>query len=686
MSAALITMLRTFARLSRSVQSHLALTAFLAASAAIFSYNLISAEGTSSTVIELWASSVAVLMPLLASLIGMDVWSEERRTGMIDLLLSTCVRERSLVIGKFLGVFCILFFALLLSCAVTILSLAYYAPQSLSEARLFLLVSSFAALLMQCAFWSAAVTAVSAFFTHASASFCTCAILFAALPRALWLSLMVFSPSGRSAYGDFPLDAHVQDFASGVFSVGIVLSLLVLTVFALFLSSKKIASLRYRGKKSAPLRAITALELFLAAFCAVSTVLLAVRIDSAVEMPISSRQGLSPRMRQIIADSSGTVTVTAFLSRRDPRFRSTARQLRTLKRLADPLGGMSFELRYVDPKWDVGPASRLIRKGAREGSVVLEKERRFVSIDLAERPGERDMVSALRRLVMPPKRKDVCWIAGHGELRPDAYGSWGMSDIARELAREGYRNVTIDLAATPVPADCAMMVVAGAKDDYSRVELGRINEYLKGGGRLLVMMGRPGQGGVSSLLPSWGVRPVAKPLSGAKTLSGTDVVVSLFADHPVSSALSGSRIVLETPLAFDKAAVVESGVGATRIEFTPLARVGEDAVAVAVERGSDAGSDLAVRPTRIVVVGDGAFVSNGALAVRSCANRDFLINVVAYLSGTDAIGASGVEPHMLITAFDRRSRFEFTVVLSLIIPLLVFVCFSVATFLRRRGK
>ena len=107
MSAALITMLRTFARLSRSVQSHLALTAFLAASAAIFSYNLISAEGTSSTVIELWASSVAVLMPLLASLIGMDVWSEERRTGMIDLLLSTCVRERSLVIGKFLGVFCI---------------------------------------------------------------------------------------------------------------------------------------------------------------------------------------------------------------------------------------------------------------------------------------------------------------------------------------------------------------------------------------------------------------------------------------------------------------------------------------------------------------------------------------------------------------------------------------------------
>lgn len=686
MSASFITMQRTAIRLFRSVQATLSMTAILAASAALFSYNLLSAEGTASSLVELWASSVAVFLPLLAAFLGMDVWSEERRTGMIDVLLSTSVRERSLAIGKFLGVFLTLTFALIVSCAVTGATLLYYAPQSFSEVRIFSLASAFAALLIQGAFWCAAVTAISAFFTHAAASFCTSAILLAALPRALWLSLMAFSPSGRVVYGNFPLDSHVEDFASGVFSVGATLAFLVLTVLSLFVASKKIASLRYRGRKAVSFRAMTALELSLAVVCAVLTVLLAMRLDSVLELPLSPKNALSPRMRQIIADSDDTVIVTAFLSRRDSRFRTTARQLRALKRLADPLGGMSVELRYVDPKWDIGPAAKLVGKGAREGSVVLESGRRCVSIDLTEGVGERDMVSAMRRLVKPPQRKDVCWVAGHGELRTDVYGSWGMSDIARELAREGYRNVTVDLSASPIPADCAMMVVAGAKDDYSRAELGKINEYLKSGGRLLVMMGRPGQGGVSSLLPSWGVRPVAKPLTGAKTLSGSDVVVSLFADHPISSALSGSRIVLESPLAFDTAAVVESGAGSARIEFTPLASVGGDAVAVAVERGADAGGDLAIRPTRIVVVGDGAFVSNGALAVRSCANRDFLLNVVAYLSGTDAIGASGVEPHVLITGFDRHSRFEFTLVHVLGIPLLFFACCSLVVFVRRRGK
>ena len=66
MSASFITMQRTAIRLFRSVQATLSVTAILAASAALFSYNLLSAEGTASSLVELWASSVAVFLPLLA--------------------------------------------------------------------------------------------------------------------------------------------------------------------------------------------------------------------------------------------------------------------------------------------------------------------------------------------------------------------------------------------------------------------------------------------------------------------------------------------------------------------------------------------------------------------------------------------------------------------------------------------
>ncbi|MBO5774738.1 MAG: Gldg family protein [Kiritimatiellae bacterium] len=684
MSASAVTFKRTIGRMRNSFQTALAIASFLAASGALFSYKLVSAEGTASTFVELWASSVSVFLPLLAAFLGMDIWSEERRTGMADVLLSSPVREREFVFGKALGVFGSLAFSAVLSCVITAECLSWYAPVALSEVRILSFALSFAALLVQGGLWCAATTALSAAFTSAASSFCASAILLAALPRAIWLSLMAFAPSGRMAFGRFPLDAHVEDCAAGVFPIGLFVVLISLTILSLFLASKKISSLKYCGRVSRKHLREVALEMVLSCVFAVGISILALRFDFIVELPISSHDRFSPRMRQVLSESSGKVIVTSFLSRRDPRFRPLARNLRSLKRLADHLGGIAIELQYVDPKWDIGPAGRLASKGARDGSIMLEMGRRSVMIDLADSPGERDLVSALRRLIVPLQRKDIRWVAGHGELRPDSYGSWGMSDIARELAREGYRNLVLDLAAGDVPQECALMVIAGAKDDFSRVELGRVNEYLKKGGRLLVLMGRTGQGGVSSLLPSWGMRPAARPITGAKTLSGTDVVVPILADHPISSALTGSRIVLESPLVFDTAAVVESGTGADRIEFTPLAGVGEDVVAAVVERGSGAGSDLAIRPTRIVAVGDGAFVSNGALAVRSCANRDFLLNIVAYLSGTDAMGASGVEPHVLVTGLDRNSRFAFTMVLALALPLSVLVVLSSIVYFRRR--
>ena len=168
-----------------------------------------------------------------------------------------------------------------------------------------------------------------------------------------------------------------------------------------------------------------------------------------------------------------------------------------------------------------------------------------------------------------------------------------------------------------------------------------------------------------------------------KTISGTDVIVSDFADHPVSSALAGSRIVLDRPLSFELSAAAESGAGADRIEFLPLARAGGAAVVAAAERGAGAGSDLAIRPARIVAVGDAAFVSNAALAARASANRDFFLNAVAYLSGTDFTGASSADPAVLSTGLDRASRLKLTLASAALAPLLVFLVLSAVVFRRR---
>ena len=114
----------------------------------------------------------------------------------------------------------------------------------------------------------------------------------------------------------------------------------------------------------------------LAAFFAVAVTALAARLNVSFEFASGGGGDFSPRLRRTISETSGSVSATAFLSRRDPRFREVARRLRALRRAADSLGGLRLEVRYVDPRWDIGSAGRLARLGAREGSIVFEKGRR----------------------------------------------------------------------------------------------------------------------------------------------------------------------------------------------------------------------------------------------------------------------------------------------------------------------
>ena len=226
--------------------------------------------------------------------------------------------------------------------------------------------------------------------------------------------------------------------------------------------------------------------------------------------------------------------------------------------------------------------------------------------------------------------------------------------------------------------------MAGAREPFSRSELTRLDSYLRGGGRLLVMMGPSAEGGVASMLPAWGIRPLASALAGARTVSGTDVVVSDFADHVVSSGMAGSRLLLEKPLSFGPSAVAGSGSGADRLEFSSVARVGGSCLVAAVERGGAVGADLAVRPARIVAIGDPSFVSNGPLAVRGNANGTFFVNAVSYLSGTDVSGGEP-EPGVLASGLGRAERMRFLQISALVFPGLVFLL-SAAGVLLRRGR
>lgn len=684
MSPVAVTFVRTVKASRALYHTAFSLAGFLAAAAALFAFNLESAEGGRLSLAAVWAESVSAALPALAAFLCMDLWSEERRSGTVDALLSSPVLERDYVIGKFLGGWFMTMASTLLFWFASVLPLRWLAG-SVPGAGFLDFLPAFFVLALQSALWCAVSSACSVCFRRSAAAAVLSIALTVALPRFGWAALQAWAPSGRTEFGMMPLDAHALDIASGMVSSSAVIAYPVLTCCALFIASKLVMSLRFVGRGSRLIRLTTSLAVLLSLAAAALAVALAVRLDVTLDIPqVKGEARFSRRTSGILAKAEGVVTVTQFMPRSDVRFREVSHFLRAFSREAEAAGAVRLQVRFVDPRWDFGPAARFIRKGVSDNSLVFERGHRMVALKLSDGFDERMCATAMRRLFAHSQRRTVYWTQGHGESGFDSYGPWGMSDIARELVREGYSNRKIDLASPAgVPSDCALVLVAGAKTEFSRVETGRLDSYLKQGGRMLALLSSSEFGGVARLLPTWGIRPVSRTPRSARTFTGSDVIVSDFSDHTVASGLAGTQVVLERPVVFEPSAVAGTVTNVESAVFSPIAAVDGRAVAAAVERGAGMGGDLGLRPTRIVAVGDSSFVMNAQLSSRANANRDFFLGCVEYLSGME-VSAAGGESGVLTTGLDRGGKRMYLAIAAAAFPLSVFLAFSMLVALRRR--
>lgn len=683
-----LTWARTVVQLLKCRSTAVLIGVFMSVGAAVLAFELEAFEGERVSLPVLWALGLSPLLPVLSAFLAMDVWSEERRSGRIDLLLASAVRERDFVIGKFLGVWTVLVFSVVLQLAASMAALWCHVPRVFSDLMAVGFVPALLVLFLQGALWCAVASAASVFSKQPAVSLCVSLTALVVVPRGIWAAMTAWSHEARSVFGEMPIDAHAFDFASGAFSTGVLCMYTAAVVTVLFITSKCVSALRLSGRGAWRLRLSGMSAVVLSVVFSSLAVLLALRLDLRFNLPVGTmRNTFSERTKRILSECDGEISITSYMPRSDQSFRSVGHFLRSLRRESESLGGARLVLRFVDPRWDIAAAQRLVRRGVRENSIIFEKGRRMASVPLKDGFGERLCASALQRVAAPPIRRNIYWTVGHGESSCDDYGTFGMSDIARDLAREGYINRKLDFAAgVGVPGDCALLVVAGAKDDFSRLETGIVESYLRRGGRLLVLASAAERGGVASMLPAWGMRSMEVSLQGARTLTGGDVIVSDFAEHELSASLRGSRIVLGKPVAFAPSAVADAGGGTGKIDFVPVASVDGTAVAAAVERGAGLGSDIAVSPARIVAVGDAGFVMNGMLSACANANRDFLLNCVAYLSGSGVYGTGGDDAGILAAGMDRETRTKFLIAASLAAPVLVFLSFLVFSSGRRRSE
>jgi len=185
-----------------------------------------------------------------------------------------------------------------------------------------------------------------------------------------------------------------------------------------------------------------------------------------------------------------------------------------------------------------------------------------------------------------------------------------------------------------------------------------VQEYLNKGGRLLYLAPSRGRSGLEEALSRWGIVVTPFRAVSARTLSGADRGISDYGEHPVTRGFGRTATVFLSPWCIETVSFGDAAA-ADRIRVTALARTSSEGwgeadeaqpprfdvekdipgpvtIAAAAERGGGASADLGFRATRVVAVGEGAFVSNGLFGKRLSANRDLVMNMVNWLTGIDA--------------------------------------------------
>lgn len=686
MKQLIVVAVRAFTRLSRQMTSALAVGVFLSSVGVLFADGLFAAEGTAVSSTSLWAISVIRVLPLLASLLAMRLWSDDGIGERTECDLVAPVPECVFSQGRFLAAYLAVVGSVALSLAIPLLILPDSSPALASQLKIVRFLPAFAVIAVFAMPLTAIASMCGVFFRNAIPAAVVSVSLTYAVPYAVYHALLAWIPKMRTAFAESPVTARVVDAADGFLSFGFVVASAAFTAFALFAASKAFAMRRMAGDGRTLLKISSVVALLSALLSAVLVSVLAIRLDFTVVWPGAVRTAsISARTREVLSGIVNPVRISVCLRRSSSGFLPVARLVRLMESESRSAAGAGVTCEFVDPRWDPVAAGRLVRAGAGDDSVVFTAGRRRIVVPVKDFD-ESVCASAIQRLSLSAKSEKVLFTAGHGEPSIDDFGPFGLGDAARALRQDGYRVGTHFSLTSSVPDDCAVLAIIGARTRFSAVELRDIGLFVSQGGRLLVADGVEPDSGVGPILERLGIVEAAADGISGGTTDGSDVVVQEFGDHAVSSPLRGAAVIFASSAVRFKVPSLQEPAS-HGFSIAPLCAAGSSSsFAVAAEKGAMLKSDLAIRPARIVAIGDPSFVMNRTLTSRANANRDFFLNSVAWLAGLDVSGAVGVADNVLSLRMDRTGRIRFAAYSSVVLPMAVVLFAGYAIHRRRRRR
>ena len=184
--------------------------------------------------------NTTVIMLFLFPLITMRTYSEEKRSGTIELLLTSPITDVQIILGKFLGAM-LLYAAMLAVTTIHIAILFIYGNPEWKP----IVTGYLGLLLMGGCFLSLGLFISSLTKNQIVAAMATFAV-FLMLWIINWIGTFV-GPTTQSVLAHLSLTEHFDDFAKGIIDTKHVIYYLSFMAFGLFLTAKSVDSERWRG-------------------------------------------------------------------------------------------------------------------------------------------------------------------------------------------------------------------------------------------------------------------------------------------------------------------------------------------------------------------------------------------------------------------------------------------------------
>ncbi len=471
------------------------------------------------------------------------------------------------------------------------------------------------------------------------------------------------------------------------------------------------------------------LAVSLMAFVVVLSNILMRQFPVRLNLSAGDRYALSESTLRMLGGLSAQVRVIAFFGSSSRYAVDVTQLLREYAYAAEQLPGLDLDLEFLDPDRDIARTRELARQyDLKEADVVVfesggrrtyvranalaEYEREMISLGHVRRryigfTGEQAFSSAI--LSVTEARSPVAYfLQGHGERDIRAIGSpSGYSAVVRELTRENVEVRALNLSEYKrVPEDCSVLVIAGPTRRLADAELAMIGDYLRvRGGRLLLLVDPLVNTGFSPLLTEWGVE-LGQGVVYGMSLTGSELIITHYGRHEITRPFLDMMTAFYLPRAVSPLDGHNLRVQPDRPQVTVLAATGSEgweefdaqqdppqydegqdrrgpvSVAVAVERGMP-GVDI--RATRLVVIGDSAFVSNAALNQGVGGNISFFLCAFNWLAERDALIEVGPRPpHILQPELTRAQWSRLLALLTGGVPGMVLLIGCLVWLARRR--